>query len=418
MIDGVRWFVGIDWASKVHYVCLLDAQGRRVAECEVKHGGAELGELCAWLIRKTGAAPGEIVVAIETPRGPVVDALLERGFRVCSLNPKQLDRFRDRFTVAGAKDDSRDAEVLGQSLRSDPRAFRELRIEDPLVVELRGALRLHDELVQERNRLTNRMNDQLWRYYPHLVELADDLAAAWFLDLWLLVPTPARAAQVSQKRLARLLEKHRIRRIEAAEALRVLRRPGLPVAPGVTEVATAHIRSIVARLRLVNEQLKEADRRLDEITQAIEAKAEAEPGQICEQRDVAILRSMPGLGRTTIAALLGEASEPLRQRSYSVLRTLTGAAPVTRRSGKTHYVVRRLACHRRLRNALYHWARAAIQYDPTSQQRYRELRRRGRSHGRALRTVGDRLLHVLCTCLERQTLYEPNHKATHAVLQA
>jgi hypothetical protein len=96
-------FVGIDWASENHQVCLVDARGECVGERSVTHGGAALGELCDWLMARTGARPEAIAVAIETPNGPVVEALLERGFRVHAINPKQLDRCRDRFTVAGAK---------------------------------------------------------------------------------------------------------------------------------------------------------------------------------------------------------------------------------------------------------------------------------------------------------------------------
>src|SRR5215211_8138707 len=107
MTDDVRWFVGLDWATAQHRVCLLDAEGKCVAERDVRHGGAELLELCTWLVKRTGAQPAEIAVAIETPRGHVVEDLLERGLQVFSINPKQLDRFRDRFSVAGAKDDSR-----------------------------------------------------------------------------------------------------------------------------------------------------------------------------------------------------------------------------------------------------------------------------------------------------------------------
>jgi transposase len=347
-------------------------------------------------------------VAIETPRGPVVEMLLERGFQVFALNPKQLDRFRDRFTVAGAKDDSRDAEVLGHSLRTDRDAFRRLSVDDPLVIELREWSRIHDELKQEQNRLTNRMRDQLWRYYPQAIELGD-LAADWFLELWQQVPTPAKAARVTEKTVARILKQHRIRRFDAAEVLGILRRQPLTVAPGTVEAATAHIGTVVARLRLVNQQLKEADRRLDELCDAIEAAAETAPGQICEQRDVAILRSCPGLGRITIAALLAEGCDPLRRRDYHALRMLSGIAPVTRRSGKSIIVVRRHACNSRLQNALYHWASAAKQHDPISQKRYAELRRRGHSHARALRGVGDRLLYVLCTLLERQVLFDPEY---------
>jgi transposase len=275
---------------------------------------------------------------------------------------------------------------------------------------LREWSRMHDELVVERTRLANRIREQLWRYYPQVGDVTDDLTADWFLELWEQVPTPARAARVSEKVVARILKSHRVRRIDAAEALSILRRKPLAVAPGTVEAASAHVRSLVARLRLINQQLKETDRRLDQFCDAIEASAEIAPGQICEQRDVAILRSCPGLGRIIIATLLAEACEPLRRRDYHALRILSGAAPVTRRSGKTCVVVRRHACNNRLRNAVYQWARGAMQHDPVSRQRYAELRARGHSHARALRSLGDRLLHVLCTLLERQTLFDPNHK--------
>jgi transposase len=411
MNDDVSWFVGVDWASAHHRACLLDGEGIRVAERDFSHDGTGLAELCDWLLAKTGASAETIAVAIETPRGPVVEALLERGFAVFSINPKQLDRFRDRFTVAGAKDDSRDAQVLASSLRTDRHAFRRLSVDDPLVIELREWTRIHEELTQERIRLANRVRDQLWRYYPQARNLSDDLAADWFLDLWQQVPTPAQAARTSEKTIARILKQHRIRRIDAATALGILREQPLTVAPGTTEAASAHIRTLAARARLINAQLKQAQRRLDELCGSIEALAETVPGQICEQRDVAILRSCPGLGRITLATLLAEANEPLRRRDYHALRTLTGAAPVTRRSGKACFVVRRHACNKRLAQAVFHWARVAKQHDPTSARRYEELRRRGHSHGRALRSLADRLLYVLCTLLERQVLFDPNFQS-------
>jgi transposase len=408
MPDDLSWFFGLDWATQYHRGCLLDAEGTRVAERDFTHDGAGLAELCDWLPAQTGASAERIAVAIETPRGPVVEALLERGFAVFSINPKQLDRFRDRFTVAGAKDDSRDAHVLASSLRTDRRAFRRLRVDDPLVIELREWARIYDELTQERARLANRVRDQLWRYYPQARNVSDDLAADWFLDLWQQVPTPAKAARTNEKTIGRILKQHRIRRLDAGTVLRVLRAQAITVAPGTTEAASAHIRTLAARARLLNAQLKEAQRRLDELCGAIEAAAETAPGQICEQRDVAILRSFPGLGRITLASLLAEASEPLRLRHYHALRCLSGAAPVTRRSGKTCFVVRRRACNKRLAQAVFHWARVAMQHDPISRNRYAALRRRGHSHGRALRSVADRLLYVLCTLLKRQELFDPN----------
>ncbi|WP_419166621.1 IS110 family transposase [Candidatus Palauibacter sp.] len=97
---------------------------------------------------------------------------------------------------------------------------------------------------------------------------------------------------------------------------------------------------------------------------------------------------MPGVGRTVLATLLAEASQPLRRRDCQALRCLCGVAPVTRRSGKSAIVVRRLAAHPRLRDALYHGARAAVHHDPASKAKYAALRARGHGHARALRFGG------------------------------
>jgi transposase len=415
MEEDFQWFVGLDWASEAHRVCVLDRAGKPVAERAVPHDGAALSQMCAWLCEVTGATPAAIAVAIETPRGPVVEALLEHGFVVFAINPKQLDRFRDRFSLAGAKDDSRDALVLGHSLRTDRHAFRRVAVDDPLVIELREWSRMYDDLKQEQNRLANRVRDQLWRYYPQTRAFSADFASDWFLDLWQELPTPAAAARASEKAVARILKRHRIRRFDATTVLAMLRQPQLAIAPGTMAAATAHIRTVAARLRLVNVQIKEAERRLDELCGAIEAAAETAPGQICEQRDVAILRSCPGLGRITIATLLAEASEPLNKRDYHALRTLSGVAPVTKRSGKSCIVLQRHACNKRLQNAVYHWGRVAVQHDPISRQRYAALRHRGHGHARALRSVVDRLLYVLCTLLKHQILFELSDVAAQPI---
>ena len=410
MIDDVQWFVGIDWATQSHCVCLLDAEGRQVGQREFAHGGAGLTELRDWLLEKTKAVPGQIAAAIETTHGPVVEMLLEHGFVVFAINPKQLDRFRDRFTVAGAKDDRRDAHVLAGSLRTDREAFRQLAADNPVVIELREWSRITDELQQERTRLANRLRQQLWRYYPQAAELTDDVADDWFLALWQKVPTPASAAKATEKAIARILKDHRIRRFDAATALEILRKTPLSVAPGTTEAACAHIRSLAARLHLVNRQIKEAQQSLDRLCAELEA-GENPSAQSFEQCDVTLLRSWPGIGRINLATLLAEATEPLRRRDYHALRALAGVAPVTRQSGKQRFVVRRLACNRRLRNAVHHWSRVAIQHDATARRRYDALRQRGHGHARALRSVSDRLLYALCTSLKRQIPYDPNYKS-------
>jgi transposase len=301
------WFAGVDWGSERHQACLLDVAGKVVGERAFAHGGAGLAALCDWIVSVAGD-PGLVAVAIEVPHGPVVDTLLERGFAVHAINPKQLDRLRDRFSVAGAKDDRRDARVAASGLRTDPHLFRPVQVGDPAVVELREWSRLAEELQQERVRLANRVRQQLWRYYPQLLALADDVTAEWILELWTLAPTPAKAARLREATLARLLRQHRIRRLDAASALDLLRQPAITVAAGVTEAAVLHLRSLVVRLRVANAEFRQAECKLEELCTGLSHDAAAEENGPC---DAEILRSLPGVGTVTLATLLTEAGDPL-----------------------------------------------------------------------------------------------------------
>jgi transposase len=315
------------------------------------------------------------------------------------------------FSVAGAKDDRRDARIAAAGLRTDPQLFRPVRIGDPMVVELREWSRLAAELQQERGRLGNRIRQQLWRYYPQLLELTDDVAAEWVLEGWLMAPTPAKAARLRETTLARLLKQHRIRKISAETALGILRTPALTVAAGVTEAAVLHLRSLIARLHLANREFRQADRKLDDLCTAL---TETETPNETAPSDAAILTSLPGVGKTILATLLTEAPGPLTGRDYKALRTLSGVAPVTKRSGKSCVVVMRHAANARVREAVFHWARVAVQNDPKSKSRYEALRARGCSYGRALRSVADRMLGVACVLLERRELFDPQHGMTTA----
>jgi transposase len=347
-----------------------------------------------------------VAVAIEIPRGAIVETLIERGFHVFALNPKQLDRFRDRHTVAGAKDDRRDAFVLADSLRTDRPLFRRLRVDDPLVIQIRELARIDEDLRQETNRLTNRLREQLHRFYPQVLRLCPAADEPWVWSLLELAPTPTHGARLRPARVTKLLAQHRIRRLETEAILTELRAPALQVAPGAVEAASGHIALLIPRLRLVRTQRQNCQQRLEALFQALGAQ-EPDAGQQNEHRDVQILRSMPGVGRVVTATMLAEASQALADRDYHALRAHAGTAPVTRQSGQRKVVLMRHGCNGRLRNAVYHWARVSAQTDPCSRAQYAALRQRGHTHGRALRSVADRQLRILMAMLQHKTLYDP-----------
>ena len=129
-------------------------------------------------------------------------------------------------------------------------------------------------------------------------------------------------------------------------ALAILQRPPLTVATGTVEAARAHITAPAERLHLVNRQIKDVTRRLDILVEQL-AGPEPEPGQQAEQRDAAILRSLPGVERIILATLRAEARQAVRARNYHALRKLTGVAPVTDCPARSRSFPRPGAPHRR-----------------------------------------------------------------------
>ncbi|HBH04275.1 MAG TPA: IS110 family transposase [Candidatus Rokubacteria bacterium] len=310
-----------------------------------------------------------------------------------------------------AKDDRRDAFVAADALRTDWGAFRRLHAEDPRLLQVRELSRVHAELIEEHGRLTNRLREQLWRFYPQLLALSP---AADEPRLWALLeraPTPVQGRRLTLSAVRALLARHRIRRL-AAEAVRgALQEAALPVAAGTVEAASEHVGLLLPRLQLIHAQRMRCERRLELLLEQLATPTAGEDPE--EHRDVTILRSLPGVGRVVAATMLAEASRPLAARDYQTLRAHAGAAPVTRQSGKSRIVSMRRACNRRLRSAIFHWARNSIRLDAHSRAHYQRLRTR-HGHARALRGVADRLLGVLITMLRTRTLYDPERRQRNA----
>lgn len=402
-----EYFAGIDWGSEKHRVCVMNRDGQTLAERWIEHNGDSLAELVGWLRCETSEAPSLLAAAIETPRGAVVETLVENGFAVFSINPKQLDRFRDRYSPAGAKDDSRDAFVLADALRTDRHCFRRARLDDPELIRLRELSRLDDELAQEQNRTVNRLREQFHRFFPQLLELSESADEPWLWALFELAPSPLAAVRLTEAKIARLLGQHRIRRITAAQVRAVLKTKPLTLAPGAAEAAAEHALVLLPRLRLLHRQRTDLSRRIGALLDQLATPVE-DPQ---EHRDAAILLSLPGLGRKIAATMLSEASQAIADRDYHALRCYSGTAPITRQSGKKKTVLMRRGVNQRLRNALYHWARVSVVFDHASKKRYAAMRACGHSHGRTLRGMADRWLKILTSMLTTRTLYDPQHSA-------
>ena len=426
-------WVGIDWATEDHQVCGVDAKGKKLFEWKVPNSGEGIAAFADRLIEKAGGRADHVAVAIETPRGAIVEALIEREIAAFSINPKQADRFRDRHRVSGAKGDVLDAYVLGDSLRTDMKLYRRIELGDALIVELREVRRAHDALTKDSVAFGSRLREQVHRYYPQILALGSPYDERWIWDLLERAPTPAEGARLSLAKVESILRKNHIRVVTAETVVAKLREKALPVAPGVVAAASEHVRLLLPLVRLTRQQLADCDRKIEALVEQLAAPEHPAPSAddngsdeapVKQHRDAAILLSLRGLGILTCAAMLTEGWMALRDRDYQALRLQCGVAPVTSQTGKQRqtkgsrhkvHIFQRYACNERLRDAAYHWSRTATQHDERAKAHYARLRAAGHSHGRALRGVADRLLKMLVAMLASNSLFDPNRRSAQEV---
>lgn len=393
--------IGIDWGSESHQVCRIDGEGEPTQRA-FAHTSGGLNALVAFVVEGE-IARDQIAIAIEVNHGAVVEALLTAGLRVYSINPKLLDRLRDRFSPAGAKDDRRDAFVLASCVESDAHAFRRIEPGNEENARLRAAIRLREDLKSDLRANANRLWNELREYRPALLTLCPGADESW---LWVLIekaPSPSQGAKLTRARIGAVLKQHRIRRLIAEEVRTALRGDVLSLRSVYIESHVARVEVLVARLKLAQTQIDKVEK---QIRNAVAERVKSE--EQTERRDLTILLSLPGFGSLTVATAIGESGDAFDRRDYNALRSICGAAPVTKQSGGTRYVVMRQVCQPRLRVALHISALQAIRIDPKFHDLYSRARARGQTVGRAIRNIVDRLLFLAVQLLRKNQLYDIN----------
>lgn len=117
----MRFFVGIDWASQTHAVCLIDEIGRVRWHAAVSHTATGLATVVRQLRRWQRRGPFRI--ALERPSGLLVDTLVAAGFEIVPIHPNVVKASRQRYTAAPGKSDPGDAYLLADLLCTDGHRF-------------------------------------------------------------------------------------------------------------------------------------------------------------------------------------------------------------------------------------------------------------------------------------------------------
>jgi transposase len=400
-------FVGLDWAEDHHDVFVEDDTGKRLGGCRLPEGVAGVArfhELVAGHVEE----PADVVVATETDRGLFVGTLVAAGYTVLAVNPMSTSRYRERHSTSGAKSDPGDAKVLADLARTDAHNHRPVAGDSELAEAVKVLARAHQTMIWSRQRQTNQLRSTLREFYPTALEAFDDLAGRDALAVLAIAPTPTAGKLLSRSKIAVALHRGgRQRRIDerAVEIQTALRTEQLEAPTLVADAMGATVAALVAVIAEIQIQI---------------GRLETELADRFEQHpDAKIIRSLPGLGMTLGARVLAEfGDDPNRYADAKCRKNYSGMSPITRASGKHHVVLARYARNRRLSDACYLWAFAAITASPGARAFYDTRRAAGDTHHRALRALANRLVGILHGCLRHRTLYDEHTAWDHRLTNA
>jgi len=395
-------FCGIDWAERHHDVAVVDQTGRLLGRRRISDDLAGFGDLTALLVEHAGEQGEQVTgvpVAIETDRGLLVAALRAVGHPVYAINPKAVDRYRDRHAVSGAKSDPADALVLAHLLRTDRHAHRPLPADTEQAQVVRVLARAHQDAIWARRQDANRLRSLLREFFPAALTAFPDLTTRTALTVLAAAPTPAAAAALTRANLTGLLHAagRGTRPADAARLADIF--AAADQLRQSTEVETA----MGAAARAIVRTLAAANQSVHELELALADHFEQHP-------DAEILDSLPGLGLVLGARVLGEyGDDPTRWPDAASRRNYAGTAPITRASGRSRIVLARHIRNKRLADACYLWAFTALTKSPGARAYYDTRRAAGDTHNAALRRLASKLLGQLHHCLTHRQPYDEHH---------
>jgi transposase len=343
------------------------------------------------------ADPREVLVFIETDRGPWVRALIAAGYQVYGVNPKQAARHRELVSVSGAKSDKADAHALADMVRTRRHQLRQVAADSDIAEAVKVVARAHQTLIWERTRHTLRLRAALRDYFPAALAAyqALTLTGSDTLELLAKAPTPATAVRLTLTQISAALAKARRRDVatKAVAIQQALRAEHLGQAEVVATAYAATVRATIAVLPTLNAQIA-----------ALDGEVEA---HFRQHPDAEIYLSQPGIGVILGARVLAEFGDATgRYANAKARKNYAGTAPITRQSGKSKTVHARFIHNDRLVDALHMQAGAAILHDTAVRAYYDQLRARHIGHNAALRQIGNRLVGILHGCLKTTSPYD------------
>lgn len=388
-------FVGLDWADKEHQVCLRLPESKQNELSKLAQTPEAILEWIGELRRRFQNRP--VAVALEQSKGALVYALMAHDFlTIYPVNPAMLAQYRKALVVSRAKDDPLDAGLLADLVQNHREHLRPWKIDTPETRRLQLLVEHRRQTVDERSRLTCQLMAALKIYYPQALDLTGiSLFAPMALDFLTRWPTLDAFKKSRVETIRKFYYAHNVRRPDVIEERLKTARQSPPLTGDLVLIETYALRARVAveQLRVVHRAILDYDRQIAALFAAHE--------------DAFIFDSFPGSGEIFGPRLLAAfGSRRDRFENAASMQRLSGIAPVTVQSGQTHWVHRRWACPRFLKQTFHEYANISIQKSVWARTYYEHLRAAGKGHHAAIRALAFKWIRIMFRCWQTRTAYD------------
>ncbi|WP_033346770.1 IS110 family RNA-guided transposase [Catenuloplanes japonicus] len=402
MSRSPRFYCGIDWATALNDVAVIDRDGTVLARARIPatpDGLRDLFTILDGLRASHTHGRRHVPIAIETHQGLLVAGLLARKQPVFHIPPSNVARVRRHKSPAAKKSDRSDAELLALMLRDEWAHLRPIPANTPDATAITVLAHAQWRAQRHRQQLHARLRALLVQAHPAGATAWDGrdhgLRRAEARAVLAAGPTATTAARLTPYRLSKILTGVRTRLIDD-EAYRL---HALFTAP-VLRLPTAVEHATAVEVRALLHAFDQACTTTDDLTTALTDAFLTHP-------HADIYLSFPGCGPLTGARLLAEiGDDPTRFTTARGLRAYAGLAPLTWASGTSHTVTHRRICNRRLKLTTHRWAFSSLTRSPGARTHYDHRRELGDTYPGALRRLAGHLLAGLHHCLRHHTPYD------------
>jgi len=387
-------FVGLDWADQKHDISVVSSAGGLPVHQIIPHTPEDLNE---WLAKLRQQFPeGQIAICLEQSKGAIIFHLLGYDFlTIFPINPKNFAQFREAFTSCGAKSDFIDADLLREFVVTHNDRLRPWKPDNEITRTISFLVEGRRKAVNERTRQTNRLRSTLKLYFPQALQLVGEkLHSTMVIDFLRKWPQLPAIKGVKSKTVEKFYYAHNSRSPELIQERQLLIKSALPLTKDKAVITSCliTIKMLLGQIEQLNKAIKEYDMKLRSLYD--------------NHPDRDIFDSFPGSGDALGPRLVAAwGSDRDRYDSADSMQKYSGAGPVTKSSGKSKIVVRRLACPKFLLQTFHEFANCSRNSSIWAQAYYEMLRDHGKSHHMAVRSLAFKWIRIMYRCWQDRTQY-------------